>query len=283
MDMIGHEAPSRHGPVRRRAFLGAAPCATCAALPRARGLRLVVAAARALGSAQACFRAERPIMPLRKKSLLDAFRNAPHGASPTRPVLEPTRANGTVKLAPASREGLPAAPSRQRSLLLGLLFLLCAATAGVWWWRLEKAPRVEAGGGDGRSAASVEAPAAQRPLVETPPPAKPVQGRGGTEHDRAFLDKENRVTVRVGQYGDDPRGRAEALSHYDYLAGEGMPCVMPVRSGKFLILCVGYAKKPDADLKALRDQVAALRGPRGAKKPPFATAWIDNIDNVVKR
>lgn len=222
-------------------------------------------------------------MPLRKKNLLDAFRNAPHGASPTRPVLEPTRAKGTVKLPPAQGGEQQDGPSRQRSLLLGLLFVLCVATAGVWWWRLEKRNAVQAGGGAPVRPASDDPSVASRPAVETPPPAKPVQGRGGTEHDRAFLDKENRVTVRVGQYGDDPRGRAEALAHYDYLAGEGLPCVMPVRSGKFLILCVGYAKKPDADLKALRDQVAALRGPKGAKKPPFATAWIDNIDNVVKR
>jgi hypothetical protein len=222
-------------------------------------------------------------MPLRKKSLLDAFRNAPHGASPTRPVLEPTRAKGAVKLPPATRDAEHGAAARQRSVLLGLLFLLCVATAGVWWWRLEKREAVQASGGSAARPATNEQVAAPRPGVDTPPPAKPVQGRGGTEHDRAFLDVQNRVTGRVGQYADDPRGRAEALAHYDYLAGEGLPCVMPVRSGKFLILCVGYAKKPDSDIKALRDQVVALRGPRGAKKPPFATAWIDNIDNVVKR
>jgi hypothetical protein len=222
-------------------------------------------------------------MPLRKKNLLDAFRNAPNGASPTRPVLEPTRSANTVRLAPATSEEQRASPARQRTLLLCLLFLLCVATAGVWWWRLENRRDVQAGTGEGRPATGAAAVSEPRPNIPPPPPATPVQGRGGTEHDRAFLDKANRVTVRAGQYGDDPRGRAEALAHYDYLAGEGLPCVMPVRSGKFLILCVGYAPKADADLKALRDRVAALRGTKGAKKPPFATAWIDNIDNVVKR
>lgn len=227
-------------------------------------------------------------MPLRKKNLLDAFRNAPNGASPTRPVLEPMRSPTTVRLATATREDQRVSPARQRTLLqrtlfLVLLFLLCTATAGVWWWRLDKGRDVRAGTGEGRPATGATAVSEPRPDIPPPPPATPVQGRGGTEHDRAFLDKANRVTVRVGQYGDDPRGRAEALAHYDYLAGEGLPCVMPVRSGKFLILCVGYAPKPDADLKAMRDRVVALRGPKGAKKPPFATAWIDNIDNVVKR
>jgi hypothetical protein len=167
-------------------------------------------------------------------------------------------------------------------LLLGLLFVLSAALAGVWWWKSRGPTPVQAGAPT-QVTPAVQAGAQAGPTTVLSQPAPVQQGRGGSPHDKAFLDTANRFTVRAGQYSDDPRGRAEALAHYDYLTDQGLPCVMPVRSGKYLILCVGYAPKLDKGLQGLRDQLAGLRGPKGAKKPPFATAWVDNIDNVVQR
>ena len=220
-------------------------------------------------------------MVLRRKNLLDAFRNAQHGASPSRPIIESPRATPSLGKALRTATDEPR-PSRERQLLLGLLFVLSAALAGVWWWKSRGPTPVQAGAPT-QVTPAVQAGAQAGPTAVLSQPAPVQQGRGGSPHDKAFLDTANRFTVRAGQYSDDPRGRAEALAHYDYLTDQGLPCVMPVRSGKYLILCVGYAPKLDKGLQGLRDQLAGLRGPKGAKKPPFATAWVDNIDNVVQR
>lgn len=226
----------------------------------------------------------------RRKNLLDSFRNA-SGASPARPMIEAPRPAARLPKAPKQKpiardddEGASAGASRSRQLLLVALFVATAVLVGVTWRKVAGESAVDAGTNPAPVAAD-SVPRLGPPDGSTPqpPPAAVPQGRGGTQHDKAFLDTANRFTVRVGQYADDARGRAEALAHYDYLTDSGMPCVMPVRSGKYLILCSGYAPKLDSKLQALRESIAALRGPKGSKRPPFATAWIDNIDNIVRR
>lgn len=224
----------------------------------------------------------------RRKNLLDSFRNA-SGASPARPIIEAPRPAArlpkTPKPKPAPREDEETGSTRSRQLLLVALFVATSALAGVTYWKVKGESAVDAGAAAGTTTTVAPEPRLGPPeaAMQQPPPAAVPQGRGGTQHDKAFLDATNRFTVRVGQYADDARGRAEALSHYDYLTDAGMPCVMPVRSGKYLILCTGYAPKLDSKLQALRESIAALRGPKGSKRPPFATAWIDNIDNIVQR
>lgn len=226
----------------------------------------------------------------RRKNLLDSFRNA-SGASPARPIIEAppppvVRRPKQPRPRAAADESGAASSTRPRQLLLVALFVATATLAGVTFLKVKGESAVDAGAGSaadsvaGADGTKLGPPGPDQPQ---PPPAAVQQGRGGTQHDKAFLDTANRFTVRVGQYADDARGRAEALAHYDYLTDSGMPCVMPVRSGKYLILCAGYAPKLDSKLQALRESIAALRGPKGAKRPPFATAWIDNIDNIVQR
>ena len=102
-------------------------------------------------------------------------------------------------------------------------------------------------------------------------------------HDQAFMDPKNRFTVRCVQYKNDEAGIAAARATHDYLQREGYPVVSPIVLGKNLIVCVGARPKYD-DLAQMLNYVQTLRGPDSrAKKPPFADAYVVNIDDVVER
>jgi hypothetical protein len=114
-------------------------------------------------------------------------------------------------------------------------------------------------------------------------PTQPAPDVGSTAQDRAFFDKKNRVTIRVGQYDNDPTGVATAQAAYRYLLTEGALAVRPIvgLDAQHVVLCVDAKPKKD-DLENLR-WLQELRGPPSGKKFPFADAWIDNIDHVVHR
>ena len=118
------------------------------------------------------------------------------------------------------------------------------------------------------------------------PPASPTQlpaDVGSTAQDRAFFDPKNRFTIRVGQYDNDPTGNATAQAAYRYLLTEGARAIRPLVGidAQHVVLCVDAQAKKD-DLESLR-WLHELRGPTSGKKFPFADAWIDNIDHVVRR
>lgn len=120
-----------------------------------------------------------------------------------------------------------------------------------------------------------------RQPVETPPPvvAAPESTTAGddfrTDVDRAFLLAANRVTVCAQRYGKDEQARWEA--DYWALKDLGLPVVQPVsdRNGKWIVLCVGAEPKKN---KNIDDVLAGLHA-----MPEFASAYVDNIDNVFKR
>jgi hypothetical protein len=116
----------------------------------------------------------------------------------------------------------------------------------------------------------------------TPTPAAPEVGT--TKQDREFRDPKNRFTIRVGQYDNDPVGKAAALAAYRFLITEGLPVIAPVvaSDGQHLVLCVGAEAKKD-DLNSQLKWLHDARGPASGKKNPYADAWVDNIDHVVRR
>jgi hypothetical protein len=123
------------------------------------------------------------------------------------------------------------------------------------------------------------APAANAPATNSSPTAV-----GSTAQDRALRDPKNKFTIRVGQYVNDPSGAASAQVAYRYLLTEGALVIAPAVSsdGEHLVLCVGAEAKKDA-LSVQLGWVHNLRGPAGGKKLPYADAWVDNIDHVVRR
>ena len=106
-----------------------------------------------------------------------------------------------------------------------------------------------------------------------------------TADDQAFHDHANKFTVCVAQYDDDAAGRKLAYEAYAYLRGEGVRAVQPIESGdgKRIVLCAD-SKPTLGELSGPLAFVQKLHGPgKSAKATPFASAFINNIDHVLKR
>jgi hypothetical protein len=106
----------------------------------------------------------------------------------------------------------------------------------------------------------------------------------GTEDDRAFMDPANKFTIRVIQYDASEANLERARATAEHLRRkEGLPIVGPISMGHVLVLAAGHAPKI-GDLDALLKHVQALPGPPPQEKSrPFASAYVVNIDDVVKR
>ncbi|MFN0009007.1 MAG: hypothetical protein ACKVXR_13985 [Planctomycetota bacterium] len=106
----------------------------------------------------------------------------------------------------------------------------------------------------------------------------------GTEDDRAFMDPANKYTIRLIQYDANEQNLERARATAEHLRRkEGLPIVGPISMGKILVLAAGHSPKI-SDLDALLKHVKALPGPPPQEKSrPFSTAYVVNIDDVVKR
>jgi hypothetical protein len=106
----------------------------------------------------------------------------------------------------------------------------------------------------------------------------------GTEDDRLFMDPTNKVTIRVIQYDANEQNLERARATAEHLRRkEGLPIVGPISMGQILVLAAGHAPKT-SDLDALLKHIKALPGPPPQEKTrPFASAYVVNIDDVVKR
>lgn len=258
------------------------------------------------------FRASQPAKPASvRPENADVVRSAPPRVAPVasaHPAQGPLPARVNTPPAPqtaARKPGThadvapPAPPiSGQRVVLLALLAVTIAVSVYVAL-RPARQTTVDAGNSSGavdpratngvvppapNASEGASAPAANtaaNPAASGNPMLDPTAGY--TDFDRAFYDKKNRFTVRVGQYASTPEGTKLALDAYRYLKNEGVRVVQPVRSpdGRALYLCAFAEAKKD-DIDAWCEQVKKLRGPSGTKYP-FATAYVDNIDHVVAR
>lgn len=93
--------------------------------------------------------------------------------------------------------------------------------------------------------------------------------------DRAFFLPSNRVTVCAQSYGKEEQSRWEA--DYYALLDIGLPVVHPVpdRGGKWIVLCVGAEPNKNSEIDRILETLHAM--------PNFASAYVNNIDNVFKR
>lgn len=264
-------------------------------------------------------------MVLRKKNLLDAFREAaPEGrkaselsqtsASPAggpfasvaraRPPGESQPTSGASRPSsalppkppaprPASEFEIPEMPSMFRQALADKTLRAVAVIAGVIALGAFLIGRIS---GDPTQAADPAAEAPSGPgVLERASGAAPSAGRDlaqknhaaakmGSEDDRAFMDPANRYTIRLIQYDASEANLERAHATAEHLRRkEGLPVVGPISMGQILVLAAGHTPKI-ADLDALLKHVKALPGPPPQDKVrPFATAYVVNIDDVVKR
>lgn len=251
----------------------------------------------------------------RRKSLLNAFKEVsgkqaePPRVQPvetprTPPRAAPPRSEARAENAipvrvappspPARRPGthadLPSAPppiSRGRLLLLAIIgatVLLGVMVVKRFGTSGDEPREPVAYAGDTRRAAN-DPPTSNPPPVDVPKVKTPVldPAAGTTDEDRAFADKKNRFTLRLAQYENDENGLKLSRATYKYLRGEEVPIVQPILSGdgRHIFLCADAKAKKD-ELIVLRDYVQRLRGPDG-RSYPFRDAYIDNIENLLKR
>jgi len=264
-------------------------------------------------------------MVVRKKNLLDAFREAaPEGrrasgnpqsppppaggpfASPVRsvPIADSRPPSATPRTpaalpprAPepraASELEIPEIPSMFQQVLADKTLRAVFVVAGLVALGAFLIGRMSA---DPTEAAERHSPAPTGPgVLEHGSDAAPAAGgdfaqknraaaKMGSEDDRAFMDPANKYTIRLIQYDANEPNLERARATAEHLRRkEGLPIVGPISMGQILVLAAGHSPKI-SDLDALLKHVKALPGPPPQEKSrPFATAYVVNIDDVVKR
>ncbi len=229
-------------------------------------------------------------MVLRKPNLLDAFQaSAPEGkkAPPGKP---PATAAGPF----AHEAAAPKMPPRTRSLwaqmasdrLVQFAVVVCLVGVGIAYYvgRTSTRPDAAQAAGESGQAGLIlrENPAG---AAQSPDPAeanRKAAALSSSEHDKAFFDTKNKFTVRVAVHSGDEAGKKAALADRDYLRGEGLPVVQPVLLERSYVVCVGYAATI-AELQQVLNYVTKLSGPKGGRKNPYQSAYVDNINHVVAR
>jgi len=124
--------------------------------------------------------------------------------------------------------------------------------------------------------------------AENPAPApitEPVSMSLMEQHTKAFMDKENLVTLRVIYYDDDEQGQRRAYETAKHLEEMGFPVVNPIVKGDYVYVCVGAApSKSDPDLMRYQRELQLVPGPKPYGKPgDYASAFYSNIDKLINR
>jgi len=228
-------------------------------------------------------------MVLRKPNLLDAFQaSAPEGkrAPPSRPAASAA--------GPFAQVSAPKPAGNRRSLgaqmasdrLVQFAVVVCLVGVGIAYYVGRSSSRPDS------TQAAGETPSGGRLVRETPAgtaaTSDPVEANrkaaalSTSEHDKAFFDPKYRFTVRVSGYVTDEAGKKAAFADRDYLRGEALPVVGPILNEGKYIVCVGYTATLD-ELEKYLEFVKKLRGPKTGRKNPYASAYADNISNVVAR
>lgn len=219
----------------------------------------------------------------RPKNMLEAFQASTHVAAQEpapepRAVAPPVKSPGLDDLPPSveRRQIEPILAIAAGALLLVLAFFLGRFSVGEPALAANDSRTVAS---DGEYALDLQKPAdAPPPVIDTTAKNPAVDAPADdyrTDVDRAFLLAANRVTVCAQRYGKDEQTRWEA--DYWKLKDLGLPVVQPVsdRNGKWIVLCVGAEPKKNKNLDAVLETLHAM--------PDFASAYVDNIDNVFQR
>jgi hypothetical protein len=253
-------------------------------------------------------------MVLRKKNLLDAFRQAaPEGRKAAPPSAQSSSGAGgpfapqapgaprasepapkirfepapsvsepidtEVKLPPSAIERLLA----DRTVRAAVLVLALIGIGAYFVSRFAATPTLaadqETSGNDAGKGALGTGLAAGADLVEKNQAA----ARMGTAVDKAFMDPANRFTIRLIQYNNDEAGQKRARETAEFLKKQAIPVVSPISLGKHVVLAAD-AKARTEDLAGLLKHLKTLAGPPPQEKQtPFSSAYVVNIDDLVKR
>jgi hypothetical protein len=234
-------------------------------------------------------------MVLRKPNLLDAFQaSAPEGkqAPPGKPPAsaagpfahERTPHAATAPKLPMNRRSLLAQMASDRLVQFAIVACLVGVAIAFYVGRTNTQPGSAQAAGDTAGEGTIlrenqgGAPQSPDPVEANRKAAALSQ----STHDAAFLDPKYKFTVRAAQYPNDEAGKKAAYADRDYLRGEGLPVVAPIQLGRILVLCVGYDVSI-AKLDEVLKYVKKLPGPKGGRKNPYESAYVDNISHVVAR
>jgi hypothetical protein len=103
-----------------------------------------------------------------------------------------------------------------------------------------------------------------------------------SEHDLAFLSKENNWTVVAISYENSETGGALAVSTYLYLLEQGLPAIKPLTFKGYLMICVGAESTHNAVIEKIRSDLHALDGPPPQnEKNAFGDAYPRNIEDLI--
>jgi len=229
-------------------------------------------------------------MVLRKPNLLDAFQaSAPEGkkgppGKPPASVAGPFAHDPAPPKLTARPRSLGSQMATDRLVLFAVVFCLVGVGVAYWLGRTSTRPDETQAAGENEKAGLIlrENPAG---AAQSPDPAeanRKAAALSASEHDKAFFDPKYRFTVRVSVHPNDEAGKKSALADRDYLRGEGLPVVQPVVLDRSLVVCVGYAATI-AELQQIQSYVSKLSGPKGGRKNPYQSAYVDNINHVVAR
>jgi len=228
-------------------------------------------------------------MVLRKPNLLDAFQaSAPEGkrAPPGQPAASAAGpfAQSSAAKAALHRRSLGSQMASDRLVQFAVVVCLVGIGIAFYVGRTSSRPDSTQAAGETSQAGLIlrENPAG---AAQSPDPAEAnakAAALSTSEHDKAFFDRANKFTVRVAVYNRDEAGKKAALADRDYLRAEGLPVVQPVLVEGSFVVCVGYAATM-AELQKILDYVTKLSGPKGGRKNPYRSAYVDNINHVVAR
>ncbi len=272
-------------------------------------------------------------MVVRKKNLLDAFRQAaPEGRRAPAQDARSSKGGGPFASAPRRTEETPlpiahASPNSRPGSNLGSnlgaepaatdevpadwafedvsaangrtgiarlvadpgfrLILLVALLIGVGAWAANRfgSKHVQAAGGFTGSSGETSGAGvlASGAAGHDPAEINEAAARMGSAVDQALMNKENKFTVRLAQYNNDAAGNAKAFETAEFLRKLAIPVVRPIAKGSAVILIAG-AKPRMEDLASLLKTVQAQHGTgKQQGQLPFASAYIDNIDDIVAR
>jgi hypothetical protein len=261
-------------------------------------------------------------MVVRKKNLLDAFRqaapegrksaipshkpasgaggpfapnvspNIPPGAAPK--SVQPAAASPTLRFEPISGSSADAAARPLTARLLSdrrvRAAVLVVALIGVGAYFSGRFSAKPAQAAAAAAAGDAGAGDGSRGALATGSPAgadlvekNQAAARMGTAADKALMDPVNKFTIQLIQYRNDDAGKKLAQETAEYLRKQAIPVVSPISSGKNVIL-VEDAKPRTEDLAGLLKHVKLLPGPNPQdKQTPFSSALVVNIDKIVKR
>jgi hypothetical protein len=248
-------------------------------------------------------------MVVRKKNLLDAFRQAaPEGrksavpsdkpasgaGGPFAPTPGPSQASSarSTEKSPSLRfeSGAPTLLARilsDRRVRAVVLVLALIGIGAYFSGRFSAKPAQaadaavagDAAAADASRGALAKGTAAGSDLVEKNQAA----ARMGTAADKALMDPVNKFTIQLIQYKNDDAGKKLAQETAEYLRKQAIPVVSPISLGKNVIL-VADAKPRTEDLTGLLKHLKLLPGPNPQdKQTPFSSALVVNIDKIVKR